>query len=397
MTSCDTSDFLEQARALHEALPVFVGYFDHCDEPFLPSGGTQADLEKLDAAGIRTFVASIGFGCYFQTGPREYELAGPPEWLLERQIERIDYVLNNIERCPRTRPITCKRDLETSWDDDSIGVIIHLTGNQHTLDLSTVDLFFGHGVRASHPAMPYHNRWCSGIGGMPGPVITDFGREVVARMNELGIVLDTAHASDESAMAILEASMKPVIDSHTTSRNLVPSSRGLRDDTLRAIADSGGVIGVHFADHMLTEDVSRRKNVPWDRAPRIWQYNRYVLDRTKDPDERMRLRRNAEEQEKFFREAGLPPEPPPSKERIATVRDLADVIGYLVNLAGIEHVGLGGDVNGIGLDQWPVGMDHVGELPNLTAELLRRGYHEPSLEKILAANWLRVYRECLPE
>jgi membrane dipeptidase len=63
---------------------------------------------------------------------------------------------------------------------------------------------------------------------------------------------------------------------------------------------------------------------------------------------------------------------------------------------GIEHVGLGGDVNGITPHSWPLGMDHVGELPHLTAELLRRGWREPDIEKFLSDNWLRVWRECLP-
>jgi membrane dipeptidase len=68
----------------------------------------------------------------------------------------------------------------------------------------------------------------------------------------------------------------------------------------------------------------------------------------------------------------------------------------MVKVMGVEHVGLGGDVNGITLDSWPLGMDHVGQLPRLTAELLRRGYVEEDLERLLARNWLRVFRECLP-
>ena len=69
---------------------------------------------------------------------------------------------------------------------------------------------------------------------------------------------------------------------------------------------------------------------------------------------------------------------------------------YLVNLVGHEHVGLGGDIGGIGADQWPLGMDHTGHLPHLTAELFSRGYGEDSLRCILSDNWRRVYRECLP-
>ena len=248
----DDIPYLDQALGLHKEMPVFVGYFNFSSETFRESGGVQSDLGKLDAAGVRCLVASIGYGCYFQTGPREYQLAGPNEWLFEKQLERIETVTRTIRECPRTRLVTSAEGL-SHCGDGTIGVIVHLTGNNHTVDLATVDRFFASGVRAIHPAMQYHNRYCAGHEGLPGPGLTEFGREVVQRMNELGLVVDTAHASDASALALIETSTKPVIDSHTTSRDLVPSSRGLRDTTLRKLADRGGVVGAHLADHMLNE------------------------------------------------------------------------------------------------------------------------------------------------
>src|SRR5262249_52096728 len=143
--------------------------------------------------------------------------------------------------------------------DKSIGVIVHLIGNNHTISMDTVNTFFRRGVRATHPAMEYHNRWCASQRGMGAPILTGFGRKVIARMNRLGIVTATAHASNASAQAIIEASAKPVNDSHTTSRDLVPWSRGLRDQILLRVARSGGVVGVHFADHMLVANAWRRK------------------------------------------------------------------------------------------------------------------------------------------
>ena len=110
----------------------------------------------------------------------------------------------------------------------------------------------------------------------------------------------------------------------------------------------------------------------------------------------MRLRRDRDAQEAFFRTRGLPPDPPAPAARDATIGDLADTVDYLVNVCGGDHVGLGGDVNGIDAHQWPAGMDHVGELSALTVELLRRGYTAEQLEKLLCRNWLRVFRQCLP-
>ncbi len=293
MTADTWAAHLDQARDLHRRLPVFLGYVDYDDEALAPDGGTYIDLAKLCAAGVHTLVASIGFGCYFQTGPRDYHLAGPATWVLEHQVRRIAHVVNAVRRCPAARLVERRSDLDAPPAEDRVGVIVHLTGNAHTVDLDTVGRLFGQGVRATHPAMQYHNRWCTGMDGLPGPAMTDFGRDVVARLNALGVVLDVAHASEESARAMIETSSKPLIDSHTTSRDLVPSSRGLRDATLRLIAERGGVIGVHFADHMLRHDVWSRKYVPaaaHGRTPRLWRYSQHLLDTYQDPDERMRWR-----------------------------------------------------------------------------------------------------------
>jgi len=400
----DLDAYIDDALALHRELPVVIGYFNFSGETFQESGGHQSDLGKLDDAGVRCLVASIGYGCYFQTGPRDYELAGPDEWLLEKQLERIDMVVRTVTQCSRTRLITRSEELTFAADDNAIGVLVHLTGNNHTIDLSTVDTFFERGVRAIHPAMQYHNRFCTGIDGLPGPALTEFGRQVVGRMNELGMVVDTAHASDESALAMIEASTKPVIDGHTTSRDLVPSSRGLRDEVLKRIAHTGGAVGVHFADHMLSEEVwnskygaTKEQGAPGGSVPRLWVYNRNLLETTEDPEERMRFRRDRDAQEEFYRRHGLPPDPEMPIDRPVNVGHLADLVDYLVNLVGVEHVAIGGDVNGIDDHQWPKGMDHIGHLPRLTAELLCRGYRADALEKILSGNWMRVYRDCLPD
>lgn len=393
---------LDEARALHRRIPVFLGYCVFHAEQFLVRGGTQCDLEKLDAAGVRTFVASVGFGYgspnqpYFQIGPREFVMAGPDDWLLERQLKRIDELVAAIQKCPRTRLVTRARQLVPE-KNNSIGVIVHLIGNNHTIRADVVDTFFKRGVRATHPAMEYHSRWCASQNGMPAPVLTGFGRQVIARMNELGIVLDTAHASDASAQALVESSTRPVIDTHTTSRDLVPLSRGLRDQTLTRIARSGGVVGIHFADHMLTTAAWRRKYSRRPARPRQWQYNRYVLGRTKDPEERIRLRNDRATQEAFYRKQNLTPDPPTPGVRAATLSELADAIDYLVKRLGIDHVGIGGDVNGIDDDSWPEGMVHIGQLPYLTAELLARKYSEDQLRKLLSDNWRRVYARCLPK
>jgi membrane dipeptidase len=246
--------------------------------------------------------------------------------------------------------------------------------------------------------MEYHNRWCASGRGRAAPVMTDFGRRAIRRMNELGIAVDTAHASDESALAMVDASTRPVGDSHTASRDRVPLSRGLRDATLQRIARSGGVIGVHFAAQFLSTQAWRIKYSQLPAEPRQWQFNQWVLAQTRDPDERIRLRNDAEAEQSFYRDHNLPADPELTELRarhVARVVDLANLVDYLVALVGIDHVGFGPDVNGIDEEAWPADMLHIGRLPRLTAELLRRGYDETQLGKLLSDNWRRSFGQCL--
>jgi membrane dipeptidase len=398
MRRSSTEWWNEEAKALHRKIPVFLGHLNYADGTFMPAGEAQCDLVKLKAAGIRALVVSTGYVGCLQTGPDEYVPAGPTEWVLEKQWERIDEVVQEIERCPRTRLITRGADLEAEPKGDSIGVLIHLAEGVPMIDPSAVDSCFSLGVRAVYPAMPHTHRACSAPRGSPSPALADLSRERITRMNTLGITLDAASGSDETAQGLIRASTKPIIASHTTSRDRVPSSRGLRNETLAMIARSGGVVGVSFADHMLAEAAWRGKYADLlGAAPRVWRYHAHVLAVTDDPEERLRLRDDMEEQERFYFDQELPPDPPLPSSRAARVTQLADLIDYLIDHIGLEHVAIGGDVNGLDEDQWPAGMDHLGELPHLTAELLKRDYRVEALRKLLSDNWRRVYAACLPE
>jgi membrane dipeptidase len=395
---------LDQARALHRRLPVTASYFEYYgyDSLFKDRGAPQCDLEKVDAANVRAFGIAVanGGGPPLAVGPQEAVPAGDATWALDRLIRIYDRAMQGVRSCPRVRIVETAADLNPRADADAIHVIPLVTSHLWMRDLDAIDLMFRRGLRISHCA---GETWCRSCGnmrirGQRPPILSEFGRTVIARMNELGIVLDMAHMSDESAEAIIEASRKPVIDGHTGSRTAVPESRGLRDTTLRRIADRGGVAGVHFADHLFTRKVWGAKYDPEaaNHPNPLWEWHRHLLTCVQDPEERMRLRKNRPEQEKFFRAHHLTQPPPEKTERLATVGDMAEHVDHLIHVMGVDHVGLGGDVNGITDHSWPLGMDHVGELPHLTAELLRRGHTETEMEKFLSGNWLRVFRECLP-
>lgn len=401
--------WIEAARDLHRRIPVTAPYFEMYgyDSLFAEGGGRQCDLEKLDDAGVRTFGIALANGgpTYFQIGPGEFDVAGPPEWAREKARRDFTEALAEARRCPRVRVVLNARDLEPDPPGGRIGVIPLITCHSYMTSVDVLDEFFALGLRISHAAGSTCTLWCRAwpgwrVRGRMAPVFNDYGREIVARMNELGIVIDLAHMMDISAVEVTRASTKPVIDGHTCSRSAVPRARGHSDEVLRLIADSGGVAGIHFADHMFCARVWGAKyplpDAPPEREPALWVWNRHLLATVKDPDERARRRKDREAQQEFFRAHGLEPDPQRCVDRIATLGDMADHLEHMVNVMGIEHVGLGGDVNGIEADQWPAGMDHVGELPHLTAELLRRGWSEADLEKFLSGNWRRVFAECLP-
>lgn len=410
MLADNLAPHIEHARELHARLPVTAAYLEYYgyESLFAESGGRQCDLEKLDAAGLKLFGCALANGgpTYFQVSADNFEVAGPPEWAFEKTRTLFTEAMADVRRCPRVRIVETAGDLSPG-DPGAIAIVPLITCHSYLVDLDALETMFRLGLRIAHVGGSTCKLFCRAtpglrIEGERAPVFNDYGREVVARMNALGIVIDTAHLLDASAQAIIAASDKPVIDGHTGSRTAVPHARGLSDETLRMLAEKGGVAGIHFADHLFSPKVWGPKyspdTGPPGREPRLWAYNRHLVATVSDPWERARLRKNREAQEAFFAEHNLAPDPAPPRatERIADVADMAAHIEHMVDVMGIDHVGLGGDVNGIGDDQWPVGMDHVGELPHLTAELLRRGWTDDALEKFLSANWRRVLDECLP-
>jgi len=200
--------------------------------------------------------------------------------------------------------------------------------------------------------------------------LSAFGYEVVERMNELGVLIDVSHLSDDSFWDVLAATRAPVIASHSSLRHFVPGfERDMSDEMVVALGKNGGVVQINFGSSFLTRtaneyDAVRRKAVEEFAA---------AHGGPDSPDS------------KGFAEQYLREHPYPH----AAVSDVADHIDRVVALAGVDHVGFGSDFDGVG-DSLPVGLEDVSKYPNLIAELLRRGYSERDLRKICGENVLRV-------
>ena len=207
--------------------------------------------------------------------------------------------------------------------------------------------------------------------------LTPFGREVVAEMNRLGMMIDVSHVSDQTFWQVLDLSTAPVLATHSSARALTPAPRNLTDNQLRALARKGGVCMVNFFPAFLHE--------PWRQA---WEASR--PERTAAHDSAAAP----------YRAAGVPVPFAVSDaiDRQFTARigpppfsALIDHLDHIAQVAGIDHVGLGSDFDGI--PQLPAGMSSAADLPLITEALQARGYADADLHKLLGHNLLRVMRE----
>ena len=207
--------------------------------------------------------------------------------------------------------------------------------------------------------------------------ITDFGRKVVREMNRMGMIVDISHVADRTMYQALATSRAPVIASHSSSRALTNVPRNMTDDMLIALARQGGVAQVNFFCGFISQK---------------WVDTANKLKEDKDPDylkvqELFRTERTPQSMQQMYEaevvlEKKLPRPP---------LSDLIDHIDHMVKVAGVDHVGIGSDFDGI--DCAPQGIDSVADLPKITEALYQRGYKAADLEKILGGNLMRVFAE----
>jgi len=207
--------------------------------------------------------------------------------------------------------------------------------------------------------------------------ITDFGRQVVREMNRIGMIVDISHVADRTFFQALVASRAPVIASHSSSRALTDVPRNMTDDMLIELARNGGVAQVNFNCGFISQKyVDREKELKAQKDPDYEKVGSWFL-LPQTPDSRKQL-----EADKAALEKKLPRPP---------LSDLIDHIDHMVKVAGVDHVGLGSDFDGVPCT--PAGIDSVADLPKITQALYDRGYKAADLDKILGGNLMRVFGE----
>lgn len=267
-------------------------------------------------------------------------------------------------------------DVEKAFKDGVIALPMGMeNGSPISGDLKNLNYFYDKGIRYITLA---HSK-ANGISDSSyDPVrkwhgLSNFGKKVVARMNELGIMVDVSHISDEAFWDVMKTSKAPVIASHSSVRAFTPNfERNMSDDMIKALAEKGGVIQINFGSSFLTEAANQYRP-HMDEAYEAYLHKNGIEASTEAHDAF----------EKEYRAANPYP--------YATVDDVLDHIDHVVKLVGVDHVGIGSDYDGVG-DSLPEGLKDVSTYPHIIAGLLKRGYSEADIKKILGGNLLRVWR-----
>jgi membrane dipeptidase len=295
-----------------------------------------------------------------------------------RTLDMIDSVYRAVERHPRDLMIaTSVADIRRAKQQGKIAALMGIEGGHAIEDsLPTLREFYRLGVRYMTLTWNNTNNWAdAGRGEKKHHGLSKFGEEVVREMNRLGMLVDVSHVSDETISDALDVSKAPIIASHSSARALSNVPRNIPDDLLKRIAKNGGVVQVNFYSVFVDEKTVAPQSA--ERDKRLKAQQDAINQKYKDDPERL-----AEESDKLEAANPLPPLP---------ISKLIDHIDHIVKVAGIDHVGIGADFDGA--NDMPEGAKDVSMLPNITYELLKRGYSERDIRKILGENFLRVFAE----
>jgi membrane dipeptidase len=361
---------------------------------------THADTPQRFVDERWDFASELGSGHLNLATARSGNLAAeffaiwpePSAWagrFAQRTQSLIDGVLDQVRRHPDVLALcTSPAEILAARAAGKFAVLMGIEGGhaiENSLDL--LRSFYAQGVRYMTLTWANSNDWAESSGDLrPDPAsadsaiplphgLTNFGQEVVSEMNRLGMMIDVSHVSDQTFADVLAATRTPVIASHSCARALCDSPRNLTDDQLRALAANGGVCMVNFYAAFVDENY--RQAVLTIKAERSAAHDA-LADEYAARNEPVPFAAANQIDRDFA--ARLPR--PPFESLIAQFE-------HIIRVAGINHVGMGSDFDGI--SAMPQGIDSAADLPKITAALLARGYSATDMHKILGGNLMRVF------
>ncbi|HOO99564.1 MAG TPA: dipeptidase [Bacteroidales bacterium] len=354
-THCDTP-----MRLMQSDFDLGVNHDDGCvDFPRMNEGGLDAEF----------------FAVFLGQGPRD---SSSYQHIYEQTLTIFEAIHRNVEMNSSMAGIAkSPGDAYKLKKDGKIAAFIGIeNGYPLANDITRIKEFYDLGARYITLCHSKNNDICDSSTDANGPEhngLSEFGKEVVQEMNRLGMMVDVSHISDKSFYDVIEVSKAPVIASHSSARSLCSSPRNLTDDMLQALKSNGGVIQICILSSYIKTP---------EPNPELESRMSELRDKYGD------LRALTSEQRKAYSDERR--ELWNKYRKLATVSDVVDHIDHVVQVIGIDHVGIGTDFDGGGGVE---GCMSVAEMKNITIELLRRGYTRPDVEKIWGGNFMRVFRQ----
>lgn len=373
-----------RARAIHDSALIVD---THADTPqrFLDEGFDIGSTDANDIGHISLDKARRG-----NLGAEFFSIWVEPETnqghYAQHTFDLIDSVYEQAARHPdRMMMAFSVADIERARKEHKLAALMGIEGG-HSIenDIRLLRDYYRLGVRYMTLSWSNTNEWADSSGDITDEKIkhhnglTDFGKQVVLEMNRLGMMVDISHVADKTFWDTIATTKAPVIASHSSSRALVDAPRNMTDDMLRAVAKNGGVVQVNFFNGFIDQTFrSDMEGQAKDQAAAVQKYVDHLKADGK-PVSYVDLDRIQREW------MAMIPRPP--------LKSLIDHIDHIAKVAGVDHVGLGSDFDGVS-GATPQGMDSAADLPKITQALLDRGYNAEDIKKILGGNLMRVFRE----
>jgi membrane dipeptidase len=373
-----------KARQIHESALIVD---THADTPqrFLDEGFDIGSTDPKDYGHISLDKAKAG-----NLGAEFFSIWVEPETnqghFARHTLDLIDSVYEQAARHPdRMMMAFSTEDIERAHKQKKLAALMGIEGG-HSIenDIHVLRDFYRLGIRYMTLSWSNTNEWADSSGDINNPKIehhnglTDGGKQIVLEMNRLGMLVDISHVADKTFYDTIALTKAPVIASHSSARALTNHPRNMTDDMLRAVAKNGGVVQANFYNAFIDEDYRKASDAQKnerDAAVKAFEEQMKAAGKTVTYVDLDRIDREW---------AAKIPRPP--------LKSLIDHIDHIAKVAGIDHVGLGSDYDGVS-GATPQGINSAADLPKITQALLDRGYSADDIRKILGGNLMRVFRE----
>ncbi len=380
-TSCETIE--EKAARIHKKVFTLDSHtdtplrfvnddFDIAIEHNAHEGGGKIDIPRMEKGGLD----AIFFAVFIGQGSRD-SLGNT------KAFKKADKIFDAIYKAANDNSTKIEIALNPNsgykLEKENKKAIYIGIENGYPLgnNLDNINYFYNRGARYITLVHTSNNDIADSSTDKKGPEfngLSEFGEQVVQRMNQLGVMVDVSHASDSAFYDVIRISKVPIIASHSCSRALCNNPRNLTDDMLRALAQNGGVVQMCILSDYVKELPQSEKR---DSAVKAFRAKHSNWENYTPEQRKQGIR------DWYQLDVDFPP-------NLANVQDVVDHIDHMVQIAGIDHVGIGTDFDGGG---GVTGCFDVSEMGNITLELVKRGYSEEEIGKIWGGNFMRVFNE----